>query len=399
MSTRQHHGLFSCLIACFMTGASFAAELNVKSKFDVEIYGYIKLDASYDTQRTAVGDLMFYVLPEGPDGKDSEFNMTAKETRLGLNIRVPEVGDAVITGKAEMDFYGSTSHNAPNPRLRLGYVDVALGNTSFRAGQDWETFVSILPRIVNFSFLADSGGLGLRRPQFRVTQVVDLADRTKLIAKAAVARTIGQDIDGGGQDDGAASGFPTAQGNLMLETPMPAVEAPVKIGVSGHWGQEKVAAHEFDDIMRDEKNYDTWSVMGTLVLPVFKAETGRGAMSAALQGTVWTGENLDTYLGGIGQGINAELERGIRASGGWAQFVFNPTDRLNLNMGYGIDDPKDTDLSDGARSRNSSIFTSVFYDVLPGVTMMFEYTHMKTEYKNTPDGVNDRFQGAVRYSF
>lgn len=375
-----------------------AAEISVTSKLDVEVYGYVKLDASYDTQRTSAGDLMFYVLPE-KDGKDNEFNMTAKETRLGLNIRVPEAGNAVITGKIETDFYGSSSHNSPNPRLRLGYVDIAFGNTSIRAGQDWETFISVIPRVVNFSYLADTGALGLRRPQVRLTQILDIAEQTKLVAKVAAARSIGQDIDGGGQDDGSAAGFPTIQGNLLLETPILVNQTPARLGVSGHWGQERVAAYTSGDTTSDEKDYDSWSVIGNLILPLCHRQTSRGIMSAAIQGTIWTGENLDTYYGGIGQGVNAAEEQGIRASGGWAQLVLNPMDKVNLNVGYGIDDPKDTDLSKGNRSRNSSIFTSVFVNVLPQVTVAFEYAHMKTEYKDSDNGVNDRFQGAVLYKF
>ena len=63
--------------------------VSVLSKFEMKIYGYVKLDASYDTQRTSAGDLMFYVLPEVNGDKDDEFNMTAKETRLGLDILGP----------------------------------------------------------------------------------------------------------------------------------------------------------------------------------------------------------------------------------------------------------------------------------------------------------------------
>lgn len=362
--------------------------------FDVDIYGYIKLDASYDTHRTTPGDLMFYVLPKA-DERKNEFNMTAKETRLGLNIRAPELARTVMSGKVEMDFYGSASHNSPNPRLRLGYLDFAFENTSVRAGQDWETFITVLPRIVNFSFLANSGGLGLRRPQLRVTQVLNVAEDTKLISKVAAARTISQDIDGDGQDDGAAAGFPTAQGNLAIETPLLVRESPARIGVSGHWGREQVDAYKANGSMREKKDYDTWSMICSLVLPVF----ARNGKSAAIQGTIWTGENLNAYFGGIGQGINPELERGIRASGGWAQLVLAASDRLNLNLGYGIDDPKDGDLGDTCRSRNRSLFASVFYTVLPGTTLAFEYTNMKTEYKNTDAAVNNRFQGAVRYGF
>ena len=142
--------------------------------------------------------------------------MTARETRLGLELAGPDIENLKTTGKVEVDFYGNGgSQNSPNLRLRLAYLDVAMpSGTAVRAGQDWETFLTVIPRTVNIAILADVGAIGLRRPQFRVTQDIPLYDKTKLVAKVAAARTIGQDIDAGMQDDGADSGYPSVQYNL-----------------------------------------------------------------------------------------------------------------------------------------------------------------------------------------
>lgn len=385
------------VLGFFVTGTPEAgAEApSVTSKFEVSLYGYIKLDASYDTQRTAAGNLMFYVLPEGEGGKDDEFNMTARETRLGLNMRVPDLDDWTVTGKVEADFYSGASENSPNPRLRLAYVDATSGNWSVRAGQDWETFINTVPRIVNFSFLADAGAIGLRRPQLRVTRVMPLTDDTRLVAAVAAARTIGQDIDGGGQDDGAAAGYPTAQANLRLETKGIGGQRMV-MGISGHWGTETVSSYvdESDPeapVVVPEKDYDTWSVIGSLAVPLHER--------VILQGAIWRGENLDTYFGGIGQGINRQQQKGIAAQGGWAQFVLNPADKWNVNLGYGLDDPDSGDLNPGDRSKNELLFGSVFYSVGGGLTLAAEYSYMTTSYQDGQNAKNNRVQTSVIYHF
>ena len=114
------------MAACLTTQAVDTNLFATLSKFELKLYGYLKLDASYDTQRTSAGDLMYYVLPEVNDQKDDEFDMTAKETRFGLDLKGPEANSVKTTGKLETDFYGSGgSANSPNLRLRLAYLDLA----------------------------------------------------------------------------------------------------------------------------------------------------------------------------------------------------------------------------------------------------------------------------------
>ncbi len=375
-------------------GMAQQATANVQSKYDVSFYGYVKLDASYDTQRTDAGNLMRFVVPEGPEGRADEFNLTANETRLGVRLQVPEMEGFQTYGVIETDFYGGGAQNAPTLRLRLAYLDLKKGAWSLRAGQDWETFIVVLPRIVNFSYLADAGALGLRRPQLRLSHSTSPGATTTLTAKLAAARTIGQDIDGGGRDDGAAAGHPSAQAALVLETDSWTTRK-LTFGLSGHFGGEKVDAYNTGDtdapIPVPEKNYDSWSVIGSVMIPI--------STKVLLQGTIWRGENLDDYFGGIGQGINRSLQRAIAAEGGWAQVVLSPSDEININIGYGLDNPDHDDLNTGDRSKNELFFGNLFYHLTEAVTLAMEYSHITTSYKGGDDAVNNRVQGSVIFLF
>ncbi len=375
-------------------GMAQQATANVQSKYDLSFYGYVKLDASYDTQRTDAGNLMRYALPEGAEGRDEEFNLTANETRLGMRLNVPEVEGFQTYGVIETDFYGGGAQNSPNLRLRLAFVDLKKGAWSLRAGQDWETFVVVLPRIVNFSYLADAGALGLRRPQLRLSHSTPLGAKTTLTAKLAAARTIGQDIDGKGQDDGAAAGFPSAQAALVLETDSWTTRK-LTFGLSGHFGSERVDTYNTGDAddpaAVPAKDYDSWSAIGSVAIPL--------STKVMLQGSIWQGENLDNYFGGIGQGINRPQQRAIAANGGWAQVVLNPSDDININLGYGLDNPDGDDLNTGDRSRNELLFGSVFYHLTDAVILATEYSHMTTSYKGSDDAINNRIQGSVMFRF
>ena len=381
------------LVVCCAIPA-FALEVTVPDAgLRLQIYGYLRADLSHDTQATAPkGDFAFYVLPEANGEKDAQTHFGARESRLGLNLFGPDSANWKTTGKLEMDFYGGDKANAYNPRMRLAYLDLAHSSGfSFRFGQDWETFTEVTPRIVNFAYLSDVGALGLRRPQARATQELKVTDNTKLVLKIAAAQTVGEDLDGGTFEDGADADWPTAQFNVALHQKL-WTEKSARIAFSGHYGQETVDESVSNAVVAaDSQDFDSWSAQGSIFLPICK--------QLAVQGNLWKGENLDTYFGGIGQGVNMALGREIEAQGGWAQLLWDPTDKLAFGFGYAVDDPKDEDIAEGKPSKNQSIFGNVSYKFTAAVTALAEYTHMTTDYLGRDDAENDRVQVAMKYAF
>ena len=59
------------------------------SAFKFKPYGMVKLDAAYDDSRTTAGNFVLYVPNESLHKDDNEFNMTARQTRVGLDIMAP----------------------------------------------------------------------------------------------------------------------------------------------------------------------------------------------------------------------------------------------------------------------------------------------------------------------
>ena len=381
------------LSGCCAVSAS-ALELTVKdSDVRLQLYGYVKADAVYESQGTMPKtDLAFWVLPEVAGEKDAQLRFGARESRLGVNLLGPDAGAWKTMGKLEIDFYGGGTANAYTPRIRLAFVDMAHSSgLALRLGQDWETFIEVVPRTVNFATLSDAGALGLRRTQGRATQEIKLSENTKIVLKAAVAQTIGEDLDGGGYDDGADADYPSVQFNAALHQKLWA-EKPARIAFSGHFGTETLDSSVSNAVVAaDAKDYDTWSMQGSIFLPLTKC------LSA--QGNVWSGENLDTYYGAIGQGVNMTLGKEIAAVGGWAQLIWDANAKFSLALGYGVDDPDDEDLNVGNRSKNEQVFANAFYKVNAAVTAMAEYAFMTTDYLEKADATSDRVQLAVKYTF
>ena len=342
----------------------------------VKLYGYTKLDVIYATQRTYVGDLNFYLLPTVAGQTQSSLNITARETRFGLDLQGPSSDDWKTTGKIELDFYtlafGGGNENAVAPRIRLGYVDVANKNgLSFRAGQDWDAFVTVNPKTLDAAFLGGYGNLYNRRPQVRVSDVVKLGDVT-VTARVAGARTIGQVTDAGGvQDGGEDSGQPTLEGALFADAKL-WTNKPARLSISGHTGSETnftAAANPTLD------NYTTKSLIGGAIVPVTEA--------VSVQGTIWQGTDLRAFYGGIYQGINTVQKKSISSTGGWGQVVANVTPIINVNLGYGVDDPDGDTLNNGDRTLNKRAFGSIFYQLNSAVSVAFEYSNLSTAYKTT----------------
>ena len=387
--------LIPLALALCCAGSAGAMEVTLKDagNLRLQVYGYIKADLSHDTQATAPkSDFTFYVLPEVNGEKDGQTRLAARESRFGLSLFGPDTESWKTTGKIEMDFYGGGNANSYNPRLRLAYIDAAHSSgLSIRMGQDWETFTEVMARINNFGALADAGALGLRRPQARVTQELKLNDSTKVVIKAAVAQTVGEDLDGGGFDDGADADWPSAQFNLALHQKLWA-EKPARIAFSGHYGQETLDSSVSNVVKTvDAVDYDTWSVQGSLFLPLTKC--------LAVQGNIWQGANLDTYYGAVGQGVNMTLGEEIEAIGGWAQLLIDPTDKISFGLGYSIDDPEDEDLGAGMRSKNEYVWIYGSYKFTAALMGIAEYSQMTTDYLEKPDANNDRVQVSMKYTF
>jgi hypothetical protein len=375
-------------------GETPATRLPVWSTLDIQLYGYLKLDAAYDDSRIDNGNYAKWVERENTNSNDDQFNMTANETRLGMLINGPDDPILKASGRVEVDFYGGgDAENKAHLMMRHAYLKLDWPADRFNiiAGQTSDVISPLFPSTVNYSVGWWTGNLGYRRPQFRLTKEYRLDAETDLKLEGALARTIGRDSASlaGTLDSGEDAGFPTLQARAGLLLPLFGPQR-TDVGLSTHWGQE-----EYDTTAggRNEE-FTSWSLNLDFTQPVNKW--------LSVKSEVFTGENLDAYLGGIGQGVTttgASLNEEIGSKGGWIAAALGPWDKARFNVGIGMDDVERGNVNAADRTLNHSMFGNVYYSLSKNVEWAFELSHWRTEYRGSGDGDAVRAQTALIYRF
>jgi len=371
----------------------------MRSSLDFNFYGYVKVDAAYDDSRFSLGNFARWAESESVLNNDNHFNLTANQTRMGVDFAGPPSSDFSANGKIEYDLYGAgTGENKPEPMLRHAYVrfDWPKHKLAFIAGQTWDIISPLNPNTVNYSVAWWQGNVGYRRPQLRLIKTVELASDVEFKFDGGISRTItGRKAvfrESNDPDTGADSGYPTFAARAGLSFPVSARQV-ASIGVSGHRGTEEI--HQAN--LGASDNYATWSFNADLRLPL--------SPTLLFQAEVFAGRNFDSHLGGIGQGINTTLNREIDTVGGWAAFTVSPSPLWQFNFGASVDDPDDADLSGNtdttkdARTKNSLIFGNAFYSLTTQAQLAFELAWLRTTYKVSTPGEGWRQQFAITYKF
>ncbi|MGE5295693.1 MAG: hypothetical protein ACM3VT_12765, partial [Solirubrobacterales bacterium] len=278
----------------------------VWSNLDIQLYGYVKGDASFDTSRTTAGNYVLYVDSEATRNNDDEFNLTANQTRLGFNINGPASETMKASGKVEFDLYGNyASENKAKLQTRHAYMTLLWPqiDLSLIVGQTWDVVSPLNPNTLNYSVLWDAGNTGYRRPQIRLTKGLPLSEKVSMKFEGAIARTIGR-TDLTGSETGEDEGFPTVQGRVSVTFPFVGPK-PTTVGLSAFTGRE-----QYDlDVTGRNVDFESRGVFFDASMPVTKWLT--------LQGELFSGQDLDNYYGGIGQGVNTTTLEEIDSKGGW----------------------------------------------------------------------------------
>lgn len=363
---------------------------SVWSTVDLQFYGFVKLDAAYDTAAADPGNFVRWIKLEPGNEDDDQFSMTANQTRLGLWIKGPDDDDKSLEtkGRVEIDFYGGGPENKSRPMLRLAYIDLHWRDSGWRflAGQSFDLISPLFPVTVNYSVQWWAGNVGYRRPQIRLSRDFALSDSSSLQLAGAITRDIGTtDSIFADIDAGADAGLPGLQGRLGWKS------GSFEIGVSGHWAEEE---YDLDDLGNAER-FDSWSANFDLKVPIGEKVT--------LKAEAYTGLNLASYLGGIGQGVNLLRNEEIGDTGGWISLDLGPFGDLTHHIGLTVTDPDDEHLEPGNRSFNSSVFWNGFYSLTNHIRFALELSYWNTEYlllDADPESADSfRTQFAVIYSF
>ena len=366
--------LIVCLIAAFSL-TMFAGDKD-EEKVTVKPYGYVKLDAVYETGNSSHGN--FIIWAKDPGDSDGLFHMTGNQTRLGLAIKGFGFGKFKATGKVEIDFFGGGTENKALNMMRHAYLQISDGSLTIIAGQTWDIIAPLNPPTLNYPVLWGSGNIGYRRPQLSLRKDIK-AGKNLFSIQAGLFRTIAGDYDGDGIEDGTAAGFPSLQGRLSGKFSL-GESASLQLGISGHYGKSK-GIMEFTS---DSLNADFLLVLS----PKFK-----------IIAEYFSGKNLGTFLGGIAQSVSVPLGVEVETKGFFVSAVGALSPKLQVAVGYGLDDPDDATLLPGGRSKNSTCFGNLVVKLSRSVKVGLEVSHWETDYLNLDPQKSLRLQNSWILSF
>ena len=253
-----------------------------------------------------------------------------RNLRLGLGIAGPEVtsgwrGNANI----EFDFFGSFAAGGafgdeqPQPRLRLAYVDLTNGRTTWRFGQDWALTLGNIPQStshIGFPLGWGPGGfIGWRFTQLKFIRT---------LSRAGAARTTRVQIavlNGSWAETAADAGFNAG------ERSGPQVEARLDWGTArSSW---YLVGHVDQKDMEPGPNLTSWAGVAG-----FSATRGDLAVAA----NAHVGRAMGHHFAQIVQFGD------IAGWGAWGQAGYNLNARWSVWGYFGTERPDSTDLANNA---------------------------------------------------
>lgn len=382
-----------------------------KGKFTLTPYGYINLSASYESEKSSVGDFCVYANSPDLDG-GAGFHIDPRSTRIGLKIDGPGVGGwsgSKTEGVVEVDFQGTyTLRNRSSLLLRKAYVSVSDKTTRFLAGQDWEVVSPLYPKTLNYTAGAGVGNVGYRRAMLRVDHCFKrLGGSNDLTFQFALADNVLRDGFNVGNVTPHAGSWPVLQGRVAYSFGKGRFQhgRPIELGFSSHLGEQRFEYTESQG--RARKHFKTWSLNVDLDLPITER--------LGFQMEYFYGDNLGTIEGGILQGIDLARGDTIRAQGGWAGVQYRWTKRMESNFCYLIDDPKNRDLVSGNAANNLSrtyshcFFVNVLYNWSEALMTGLEVSFWRTNWQKYDPGSGTitslrpgrpvRYEFVTRYTF
>jgi len=381
------------LCALFVVGA--VAQADNKPAFNVDWYGYFKLDGAYDQNLTSHGNFVMWVEPRTYSSDDEQFNMTANQTRLGVKLNGQGYDDVKVNGNIEFDLYanvaGGVDQNKAMLQLRHAYFSVEKNNFKLTAGQTWDMVSPLNPATLNYAVLWGCGNIGYRRPQVSMWYKMQPGSQTSVDIGGGFFRTIGTDLTPSftlslgettdGPDDGTDNAIPTFQGIVDVKHNW-TENGWFRAGVSGMWGQMKAETN-----LGGSEKYESWVASGHLMISF---PQGYG-----FSGEVFSGTNLAKYNGGI---LQASTIDGVDAQGGWVSAWAKVAPKFKLGAGYGLDDPKDEDISAG-RAKNTCYYGNIIYSFIPQASVGLEVSQWETEYVGAESAKNLRAQTSFILNF
>lgn len=378
-----------------------AVSTNVKSKFDLSIGGFVKLDYAYNSVNLG-GDGQ--LLPNGSVPKHGSVASTkdqsvfsARQSRFWLKSSGPTFLGAKTNGLLEFDFYGAGGSNeSANLRMRHAYGSLDWKNTQLLFGQTSDIFAPMIVSTVDFRHGQATGTpFQPRVPQLRLTQKVSLGESNSLkfvlgaqnapqytnthTGAATATDTWGSAVNGAGQVMFSSKVLGSAPGfyGMSMNT--------LTAGLFGLAGKE-------DAIVAGKNLGSTpsWGYGAYLFAPIIPSRDGKDrTMTLGFEGQTYLASNMKFNSATAADFAGTGGAKGYGLAG---QLIFYPTANLGVTGGYEKRNAVDAASYKGTTNyerTNELMFANVAYDLNAAVRVATEYERQRSVFGNNKAGESD----------
>lgn len=398
--------------------AGQAGAVNFKAgDYDMAVYGYARLNASYDIDEkvsTSTQSMDYTKINVGAAENNEvtgHFDADAVQSRIGVRATSPEGVMVNIEG----DFRGGGSSGG-EIRLRHAYGSY----NGILAGQTWSNFTSFVGNTstLDFDSLPGLAGYQSRVAQLRYTSgplSIALEDpKNSLVGATAETEVVTTEVtdnngnvvtvpvlDASGEPQTAATGDLVST-SVNTKDSMPAISARIEDSAGGLSYSAAVLAHQV--------GYDAGGSDDSAIgFATFVAAKMALSDMVTIQGTLSYTDGANSYLyrSGAASGYvdnNGDVET-ISGYGGSVGAGFNLGSGRSINIGYGM---TEVDLDDGiadgavASSANetiSAIMANYQWSPVKNVMMGVEYKYGMRETAAGDDGDASTLMFAAQYNF
>jgi hypothetical protein len=413
----------------------------MKGKWNPVLYGFVEFDALHDSTQSfnePAGNTTIQN-PNNYAGRHARTQFGARNSRLGIKLAAPKMGEVQITGILEMDFLGNQPGTPPspavsenayftNPTFRMRHYAMKIENpyVDVLVGQYWQLFgwqTYFHPAAVQIQGVP--GQLFARSPQVRLSHTFKTEPVNVEIAIAA-ARPPQRD-----------SGVPDAQGGLRLfvnqwkgvHTMGGAGTAADALGIGVSGVTRQFALAEYTAVPSAKRTTSGWGVSADVLLPILPGTMEDRGNSLTATASFVTGSGIADLYTGLTVGATgswplpnptnvanpaytADIDNGLvefDANGelhsvNWRSFLAGiqyylpPNGRVWVALNYSQMKSSNifNHVTDAARpglwNRSEWYDANLFVDATVATRFGIEYAHTQQTFGDATKRKNDRFQ-------
>jgi hypothetical protein len=378
-------------------------KVETESKYPLKVSGLLLINGFVNTRQVDVSAAPTYAIP-GPGST----GLSVRQTVLGLDARGPHLFSASSHADVRVDFFanGALSNYAAGGVLRLRTAHAVLNwqNTDAFFELDRSILEPNEPSslvAVAQPELAWAGNLWSWNPQVGITHRFSLSDSSRIIAQAALIDTSDPPLPG------STASTPTVTETERSRWPGTEARIAFQHGESGVGPEIGVGGYFSSHRNSEGSAFDAWAGTMDARLPLSRyfevyASAYRGQALAGLGG----GGYLNYYS--LYEGSN-DIAHALDDVGGWAQLKAKAGQRVEMNAGYGADNPFAKEIQEALSSapgatyagiaRNRSFFSNVIYSPSAYLLFSLEYRRLWTNFSSGPTVFSDVIGIGAGYRF